>query len=82
MGPSQNIVRFREICFTALVKSEKSRKMLLSSQVKNEGYDGREASKDDDMEPSQWNLPGSLLYSVTIITTIGNQNQEPAILDL
>ena len=56
--------------------------MLLSSQVKNEGYDGREASKDDDMEPSQWNLPGSLLYSVTIITTIGNQNQEPAILDL
>ena len=50
--------------------------------MKNEGYDGREASKDDDMEPSQWNLPGSLLYSVTIITTIGNQNQEPAILDL
>ena len=46
--------------------------------MKNEGYDGREASKDDDMEPSQWNLPGSLLYSVTIITTIGNQNQEPA----
>ena len=39
--------------------------------MKNEGYDGREASKDDDMEPSQWNLPGSLLYSVTIITTIG-----------
>lgn len=24
-----------------------------------------------DEEPSQWNLPGSLLYSVTIITTIG-----------
>ena len=41
-------------------------------QVKNEGYDGREASQDAvDEEPSQWNLPGSLLYSVTIITTIG-----------
>ena len=48
--------------------------------MKNEGYDGREASKDDDMEPAQWNLPGSLLYSVTIITTIGNM--EPAVLDL
>ena len=42
-------------------------------QVKNEGYDGREANVDSqDEEPSQWNLPGSLLYSVTIITTIGS----------
>ena len=47
-------------------------KIRFSCQVKNEGYDGREASQDAvDEEPSQWNLPGSLLYSVTIITTIG-----------
>ena len=55
------------ICYT-------QHKYLLSKlfQVKNEGYDGREAGPDShNEEPSQWNLPGSLLYSVTIITTIG-----------
>ena len=47
-------------------------KLIFFCQVKNEGYDGREASQDAvDEEPSQWNMPGSLLYSVTIITTIG-----------
>ena len=41
-------------------------------QVKNEGYDGREAGPDTvEEEPSQWSVSGSLLYSVTIITTIG-----------
>ena len=42
-------------------------------QVKNEGYDGKEANVGDDVEdePSQWSISGALLYSVTIITTIG-----------
>ena len=45
----------------------------LFSQVKTEGYDGKEANVGDDVEdePSQWSISGALLYSVTIITTIG-----------
>ena len=45
----------------------------LFSKVKTEGYDGREASADEDVvdEPSQWSISGSLLFSVTVITTIG-----------
>ena len=38
-------------------------------KVKNEGYDGKEGN--DTETDSQWNFSGSLLYSVTIITTIG-----------
>ena len=41
-------------------------------QVKTDGYDGKEAVEGDVVqEPSQWSLSGALLYSVTIITTIG-----------
>ena len=41
--------------------------------MKTEGYDGKEASADEDVvdEPSQWSISGSLLFSVTVITTIG-----------
>jgi len=47
-------------------------------KVKNEGYDGREANVGDVVdEPSQWSISGALLYSVTIITTIGYGNIAP-----
>ena len=43
-------------------------------QVKTDGYDGKEAVEGDVVqEPSQWSLSGALLYSVTIITTIGKR---------
>ena len=46
-------------------------------QVKTEGYDGKEAVEGDvDQEPSQWSLSSSLLYSVTIITTIGERTSK------
>ena len=34
------------------------------------GWDGKEV--DDDYE-SQWSFPGAMLYSITVITTIGKQ---------
>jgi len=39
--------------------------------VKTEGYDGKDS--DEEGIQSQWNFSGALLYSVTIITTIGQQ---------
>ena len=45
---------------------------ITCDQVKTDGYDGKEAVEGDVVqEPSQWSLSGALLYSVTIITTIG-----------
>ena len=45
---------------------------MTCDQVKTDGYDGKEAVEGDVVqEPSQWSLSGALLYSVTIITTIG-----------
>ena len=38
-------------------------------KVKAEGYDGRDGEEADTS--TQWNFSGALLYSVTIITTIG-----------
>lgn len=38
--------------------------------TKVEGYDGKEV---DDVE-RQWSVSGSLLYSITVITTIGIHN--------
>ena len=40
-------------------------------QVKSEGYDGNDSQNES---ASQWNFSGALLYSVTIITTIGKYN--------
>ena len=36
-------------------------------KAKTEGYDGQEGTD----EASQWDFSGALLYSVTVITTIG-----------
>jgi len=44
----------------------------LCLKVKSEGYDGND--NEELNSPSQWNFSGALLYSVTIITTIGKQN--------
>ena len=40
-------------------------------QVKSENYDGSVHKED---EPTQWSFTGSLLYCVTIVTTIGELN--------
>ena len=42
---------------------------ILTLQVKTEGYDGNDNQEVESA--SQWNFSGALLYSVTIITTIG-----------
>ena len=42
--------------------------MEIIKKAKSEGYDGTEGNKTDEV---QWDFPGSLLYSVTVITTIG-----------
>ena len=39
--------------------------------MKSENYDGTVHKED---EPTQWSFTGSLLYSVTIVTTIGELN--------
>ena len=38
--------------------------------AKTEGYDGGDSSDDS---AKQWDFPGALLYSVTVITTIGRK---------
>ena len=38
-------------------------------KTKNDGYNGNE-----DLAEVQWNFAGALLYSVTVITTIGKKN--------
>ena len=40
-------------------------------KAKTDGYDGQEATDDTEY---QWDFSGSLLYSVTVITTIGKQS--------
>ena len=42
-------------------------------QVKSENYDGSVHKED---EPTQWSLTGSLMYCVTIVTTIGEWNRQ------
>ena len=39
-------------------------------KAKTEGYDGQESN---DTGTAQWDFPGALLYSVTVITTIGEK---------
>ena len=39
--------------------------------MKSENYDGSVHKED---EPTQWSLTGSLMYCVTIVTTIGEWN--------
>ena len=40
--------------------------------TKRDGYDGKDSEKEQ-----QWNFAGALLYSVTVITTIGKYNTYP-----
>ena len=41
---------------------------LVITKAKTEGYDGNDSTNENDV---QWNFSGALLYSVTVITTIG-----------
>ena len=40
-------------------------------KAKTEGYDGSDSGDDSSV---QWNFSGALLYSVTVITTIGKSS--------
>ena len=42
-------------------------------KAKTEGYDGGDSEDDSSV---QWNFSGALLYSVTVITTIGESNSK------
>lgn len=41
---------------------------IVIHKAKSEGYDGGDSQDNDTV---QWNFSGALLYSVTVITTIG-----------
>ena len=48
-----------------------------NQQVKTEGYDGKDnVNLRGIQEPTTWSIPSALLYSVTIITTIGIKSNE------
>ena len=49
----------------------------VNQQVKTEGYDGKDnVNLRGIQEPTTWSIPSALLYSVTIITTIGIKSNE------
>ena len=59
-------VLWRENWTVAAGKVLKVFEMDVIRKAKTEGYDGQENTKQ-----TQWSFSGALLYSVTVITTIG-----------
>ena len=62
-------VLYRENWTAAASKVIRKFELDVIKKAKNEGYDGQDIDGTD--VTSQWDFSGALLYSVTVITTIG-----------
>ena len=65
-------VLYRENWTAAASKVIRKFELDVIRKAKNEGYDGQDDGGTD--ATSQWDFSGALLYSVTVITTIGKNN--------
>ena len=61
---------WRENWTEAAGKVLRTFEMEVIQKTKNEGYDGN-TNTDPEKSNFQWSFSGALLYSVTVITTIG-----------
>ena len=66
----------REVFKTEVNAILKNFSVIIHKQTKEAGWDGQEIKNDTKnqtgpVEPEQWSYPSSLLYAITVMTTIG-----------